>query len=87
MFELKLNIKYYIHFIMYRTVPRIAEKGGRSSGLSAQHFSISSKTSGGQSRSPTNGRNGVVSWASTRSKIAIHLIIYEKKNVISISRK
>lgn len=53
-----------------RTVLRITANGGRSSGLSAQHFSINSSTSGGQSRAPTNGRNGVVSCASTRSKIA-----------------
>lgn len=44
-----------------RIVLRIVTNAGRSSGLSAQHFSIKSNTSGGQSRWPINGRNGVAS--------------------------
>lgn len=70
---------YIAHFMMQRTVLRMARKGGRSSGLSCQHFSIKSRTSGGQSRWPTKGRKGVVSCASTRSKIADK---NHRKNVI-----
>lgn len=58
------------YFIIWRTVLRMVMKAGRSSGLSCQHLSINSRTSGGHSRWPTNGRNGVVSCASTRSRMA-----------------
>ena len=47
------------------------ENDGRSSGLSHHAFSIKSNKSGGQSRSPTNGRNGGLSCAATRSIIAV----------------
>lgn len=53
---------------------------GRSSGLSAQHFSINSKTSDGHSLCPTNGRNGGFSCNSTRSNIP-----FGSKNVRAVS--
>lgn len=55
-------------------------KVGRSSGLSAQHFSINSKTSDGHSLCPTNGRNGGFSCNSTRSNIPL-----ESKKVRAVS--
>lgn len=65
------------YFIIRRIVPLIASNAGLSSGLSSQHFSISSSRSSGQSRLPVAGRNGGTSLAATLaiiSKIVLYSI-------------
>lgn len=65
------------YFMIWRTIVRIVENGKRSSGLSAQHFSINSNRSGGQLVVwHIYGRNGVVSCAATRSKMAAAMFVF-----------
>lgn len=59
------TIIIFTYFIILRKLERMDSNEGLSSGLSFQHFSISSINSSGQSLRLTAGRNGGLSLAAT----------------------